>query len=453
MSLFIANLNRVTQDQDSDWMARWLQDGAGNNTSSGNGASSSSGGNNKAGISSPGENDSQVLRNTFAVYGTVWLLLIMTFCVVRLKWKKPYTIRQWVDEYKTNLAKSIPGLFSWIRYVRSIDDDQLMHECGMDATCLVRIMRMGFKIACVGCMNAVWLIPLYKLAPEMKNDPINDRIAQLTVANVPEQSNLLLFTVLACYILFGAVMYIIYQEFEWFIALRHKFLVLPTVTNYSIFVRNIPEEYRDNTGVEMFFRECFTPKKVVHEAQVAIKAPELVKWVKEREQVQQKLEHAIAYKEIKGQALQHKTSKCGGHKVDSISTFTNELRVLNDKISRRIDEMEQEREVRHHRREQQQNILSTDTSNDSDDAGDDQPQQRRNKNILHKASSGLVNTTAGVASTAAKIVTGGKDGEVLPAGFLTFSTLRARHAALQAVHHAEPYIMEVHEAPQPDDGE
>jgi hypothetical protein len=397
------------------------------------------------------KNDAAILRNTFAVYGSIWLFVILFFSYIRQKWKKPYSIRHWVPEYHTILADNPFGCLSWIWHVYQVDDTTLMLECGMDATCLVRILRMGFRIACVGTFNAMWLMPLYKFSPPLKKDPITDRIAQFTVANVPEESERLLATVAASYILFGAIMYLIHHEFNWFIHLRHKFLALPLVRNYSVFVRNIPRAYCDNAGVELFFRECFTNHAVVHEAQLRVKTPELSKWVKRREKLLHKLDHAVAYQEKTGKVPQHKTKMCG-EKVDSIITYAVELKELNEKIRRRIEEIENERAERRRQRELNHDSLGLEHSKHSNT-------NSQHQDIFHKASSNVkdaAKTATEAAATAihkaGKLINGREDGEVCRSGFLTFSTLRARHAALQIVHHSEPFRMEVMEAPQPDDG-
>lgn len=66
---------------------------------------------------------------------------------------------------------------------------------------------------------------------------------------------------------------------------------------------------------------------------------------------------------------------------------------------------------------------------------------------------GLIANTAGtVAKTATTAILGGEvDGEYLSAGFVSFTTLRQKNAALQMLHHSKPFTIEVLEAPEPDD--
>merc|ERR1712151_821348 len=54
-------------------------------------------------------------------------------------------------------------------------------------------------------------------------------------------------------------------------------------------------------------------------------------------------------------------------------------------------------------------------------------------------------TNAGVAKYL------GSDGKPREAGFVVFSDLYATNVALQMIHHPTPYVMEVFEAPNPED--
>jgi hypothetical protein len=70
---------------------RWLASNATNSTNS------SSGGGNSTMVDS---NDANVLRNTFAVYGTILGLMLVSFCVVRVRFPRAYTVRQWAENLK-----------------------------------------------------------------------------------------------------------------------------------------------------------------------------------------------------------------------------------------------------------------------------------------------------------------------------------------------------------------
>ena len=90
--------------------------------------------------------DSQVLRDTMAVYGSSMLVIILVFCWVRRRFPKVYNLRNWVDPIKSELAKEQGGFFSWIWKVYMVTEDELMEECGLDALCFIRIAQMGYKL-------------------------------------------------------------------------------------------------------------------------------------------------------------------------------------------------------------------------------------------------------------------------------------------------------------------
>ena len=56
-----------------------------------------------------------------------------------------------------------------------------------------------------------------------------------------------------------------------------------------------------------------------------------------------------------------------------------------------------------------------------------------------------------LGSEAAALIVGVEDGLPHPAGFVVFGTLAAANSALQTVHHAVPFTMEMSPAPCPTD--
>eukprot|EP00977_Amphora_coffeiformis_P023444 scaffold13397_cov183-Amphora_coffeaeformis.AAC.3 len=128
-------------------------------------------------------NDSEVIRNTISVYGTVMLAIFLIFCWARRRFPNVYNLRNWVYH---------------------VTDDELMAECGLDALCFTRIAQMGFKLSCVGIFNAIWLMCVYATSKTVdENRDISDGIVEVTVANVPEETPRLLATTLAAYVFFG----------------------------------------------------------------------------------------------------------------------------------------------------------------------------------------------------------------------------------------------------------
>ena len=231
-----------------------------------------------------------------------------------------------------------------------------MKECGMDALCYVRVLKMGYKIALMGCLNAIWLLPVYATAPD-DNDPqtppITDRIVETTLGHVPAGSPRLVATSLASWVLFGYTMYLILQELEWFADKRHKFLIQPRPRNYSVYVSDIPTDLQRGPELRDFFRDCFSYEAVLG-AQLRLHATNVSRLVGQRESVILKLEHAVAEQEATGKTPMHSLSlkdsllatanAVGGNanngKVESIPTYAEELKELNGLISQSITGIE-----------------------------------------------------------------------------------------------------------------
>jgi len=498
-------------------------------------------------------NEGQVLRNTFKVYGTMLAVIFLSFCYVRRAFPKPYTIRRWVDECKTYLADNQYGFISWVWNLSKIEDDTILEECGMDTLCFLRLLRMGYKVSCVGICNSFWLFIVYATSPPSPETAyITDGVAKISIANVPSRSARFIATVIAAYILFGYIMYLILLEFDWYTDKRHKFMMQRQARNYAIFCRNIPPEYRSNAALAAFFQQSLAPNSVL-QADLRVTTPSLAKFVQRREMVIRKLEHAIGIQETTGKVPFHQASFAGQitgavgvgrGKVESIPVYTEELMELNKEIKERIEAIEIAHQANNDivsqlqdadeaaaevAAEQEANprlMLPTSSSPgfflehpEEDETApfpdeetalcvvDEQDslattEQPHSQHLLGKLTStaaggakmiastakggvslvastasdgalmlastatdgatkavklstGVASKTVSVAASAANtaltIVVGQGDGQIMSAGFVSFTNLNAVQASLQMVQYDHPFEMEVSEAPAPDD--
>lgn len=342
--------------------------------------------------------DSQVLGISLAIYGSIFVVLWFLFCWLRLKYVKIYSIRGYVKDIKCKLATNQFGFFSWIWEVYDVNEKQIMDQCGFDSLCLVRILKWAVKVAVVGAVNALWLIPVYGSSEVSEQTAhISDYIASITVSNVPPQSGRLVATMLASYIFFGGTLYLLYLELdEWYPAMRFRFLAQPRARNYSVYVHGIPEEYKADYEVADYFQESFGLGRV-QEAHVKLKTPELVKLTAQRAGIITKLEHAINVSEVQGIRPMHKVNKI---EVDSIETYVYELKAKNLEITQRIEFLEM-------------------GGYDSDDPD------------------------------AQMKLPSPEEGAPMDGGFITFYNLSSAQAAKQMNHARRPFEMQVLEAPDP----
>ena len=292
-------------------------------------------------------NDSAVLLTTLRIYGTSFLVLMVIFCWVRRRFPLFYNIRSWVPGYETKYSKDQFGFFSWIWHVYVIPEEEILKECGMDAICFLRAINFGMKISLVGMLNSLWLIPTYATGAVQLSDPVD----LITINHLPEGSYRFAATVLAAYIFFGATIYFLHKEFEWFTEHRHKFLSEFTPRNYTIFVRNIPREFRDNDKLRDFFGRVFGRGNVL-EAWVDLKVPGLQKRCEQRDAALAKLEHAIATRNMLGNekmSLRRDTEKKNAYspcvQVRAVKAYTKDLTELHASVRKGLRRLERRRQA------------------------------------------------------------------------------------------------------------
>lgn len=288
--------------------------------------------------------DSQVIGSTFRVYGSIFLVLLFCFCVLRKRYPRLYNVRKWAPGVRCDLAQREYGFLSWMWKVYSTTDDKLLDQCGMDALCFLRILRFGFKISCMGIFNSFWLIPMYvtaRTADETAN--VQDPVEEMTTGHLPIESRRFIGTVIGAYIIFLYSMYLILYEFEWYTEKRHAFLMKRTPRNYAVYVTGIPPEYQSSQLLLEYFQSCFS-KSGVLEAHIALDVPALEKLIAQRDTIISKLEHALALRQLRGDAPSHRNmmtvmtgpSELFSHHVERIDEYEAELTGINDEIAEAI---------------------------------------------------------------------------------------------------------------------
>ncbi|GAX10877.1 hypothetical protein FisN_31Hh086 [Fistulifera solaris] len=380
--------------------------------------------------------DKSILRDTAILYGSIFAVVWLLFCFVRLKYPRPYTVRRWTEkeELKTALAKNQYGFISWVFMLQKFTDDEIMEQCGMDSLCFLRTLEMGAKLCLVGMFNAFWLIPLYVTADESEETSnIDDAIVASTVANLPSSSARLIATALASYLLFGYTMYLIYVDFKWFIEMRHKYLKQRKPRNYAVYVRNIPKQFRTNADLTKYFQKCFSDD-AVFESRVKAQLPNVTKLLQIRAQTVENLEYAVSVNDATGKRPTHKVKSKdkGTFEVDSIEGYASDLRALNRGIRKRTT-LTDRRLSKHH-------TPDSPKSADNDAFSVTAAEEERVNDL---ANQGKLFTKSEAVDTT--------EGENTSGGFVTFTSLNRANTAIQIVHHHAPFNMEVKQAPDPVD--
>lgn len=250
-------------------------------------------------------------------------------------------------------------------------------------------------------------------------------------------------------------------EFDWFIKMRHRFLTKPKARNYAVYVRNIPEGWRNNHGLKAFFERSIRGIHV-REAHICLKTAVLRKKVVRRESILRLLEHAVASADESGIRPTHVPEKgfvsdvldfvpvpvrrsSGINAVDSILFHNESLQAMNKDITKHIQQLQG-----------RANVTPTDSFNfdDEDDLSSvDEADIDHNRSLFSllwghadqvftqtvhdqmMVAGEATEMIKGTAKAAKKLVLPGDDGQVLSSGFVLFSRLSTTQAALQMIHH------------------
>jgi Late exocytosis, associated with Golgi transport len=200
-------------------------------------------------------NTTHILADSLRVYGSILASGFLLYCILRKRYPRTFAVRQWVSEHKTPLAEDQFGYFSWIWKVYSFKETELLESIALDALCFLRLMTMGLRLSFLGCLNSIWLFPVYTTASDsrFRDDPVTGS----TINSLPKYSPRFAATVVAAYIFFGYTMYTIIVEFQWFIGQRHKWLKQFNARNYTILVRNIPSILRSDAVLKEHYQHLY----------------------------------------------------------------------------------------------------------------------------------------------------------------------------------------------------
>ena len=199
----------------------------------------------------------QPLRDALRFYGSIFGVGFVVYCYVRKRIPRTYAVRQWVPEIRTPAADDQFGYIDWLWKVYSFSADELQEIIGLDALCFLRLLNMGFRLACIGAFNSIWLLPVYATAEKSPDAPVHDAVNDISFNVLQDGSPRFIATVIAAYVFFGYTMYTILKECTWLITQRQTWLRKLKQRNYSILVRNIPSELRSDAQLLGHFQRLF----------------------------------------------------------------------------------------------------------------------------------------------------------------------------------------------------
>lgn len=426
---------------------------------------------------------SGIITSTFKIYGSIFLVLFVVFLFLRTRFAITFTYNSRVYEHMTPLSEHRFGPIQWIYKIFTFTDEQIFDHCGMAAIVYLRFLRLGFKISCVGIFNSFYLIPsnLHGCEDDAYDDDavlnqtltdktfcydLTDPVEKVALGHLSPGSHNVWATTVAAYVMFGAAMYFIFEEFEWFTEFRHKFLTQLRPDNYTVFVSHIPEEYRSDSKLKMYFQKIFGDESVV-DARLGRDIKALEQKVAARDKIVEQLEHAVNIRTVKGYEPTHNVSmiplsvpkrKSGTdddndntQKVASIPEYCKQLNNINDEIKTQIESVE-ERRQEEDRMDRTTVQIDVDATNDSTQ---DEPMGGAERRHHHHRKTSSISKAFDKIKDSANItlsfLKSKEEGSARDAGFVTFSTLMAANQCVQTIHHAKPYVFNTQRAPRPDD--
>lgn len=277
-------------------------------------------------------NEGSAIVDTLRVFGSIFLVFFCLFLCLRRKYPRYFNVRSWSPKIRCDLADDQHGFIKWLWELYFVKDETILEQCGMDALCFLRSLWFGVKLSLMGIFNACYLMPIYATSDAANTAP--SKLAAVSTAYVPPESNRFYATVVATYVLYLYAMYLILQEFKWYTKYRHKFLMQKKPRNYAVYVSGIPDEYRSSYALKEYFRQCFSKEGVI-EAHVAMEIPDLERKVRQRKRVQANLEHTMALERFKGITPMHQSVQISTGTVverELAEVYEEQLERLNEEI-------------------------------------------------------------------------------------------------------------------------
>ena len=153
-----------------------------------------------------GLTDTEIIRTTCKLYGSVFLALFVVFLVVRQAYPSVYNLKKTYEQLYIPLASQPYGMISWMWSVFVVQYDDIAEQCGMDAVTTIRMFEFGIKISFIAVLNSTYLFPIYKF---MGTVVTNDNAKEFSLSNLPSYHNGTIATAIAAYIFFGFAMHFV----------------------------------------------------------------------------------------------------------------------------------------------------------------------------------------------------------------------------------------------------
>lgn len=343
---------------------------------------------------------------------------------------------------------------SWAMEAYRVDNETLLQDLGLDSYMFIRFLRLGFCISLMGLAFAIILIPVYATGEATGAD--TEQFTSITLAHVKQGSSRLWAAALSFAVFSLFALYSVYKEWTLYAPLRYSFMARGNVDTdrdyrYAVMVQSLPCRLRSNYALRIYLEQIFPQK--VRQVNVLVHDSKLQKLVAERQTNIEALEKATAVTHAKPDKppptikIHAKFKCCGGETVPAIPYYQDEIARLNK-------EVDTERAVLHafadqaHQQDANRgpSLFASLLSSFSRKPKHDGPLATSNNNDDEDDSENEKNAGNAAASSSS---TTDRDGEMSSTAFVTFTSLRAKQAAIQCEISGKVDNFDVEPAPIP----
>ncbi|CAB9528745.1 CSC1-like protein [Seminavis robusta] len=361
---------------------------------------------------------------TFLVSALQCLVFYAFFLYQRHQDSKKNSVDLYEPRQHTRKHRSpAPFATSWWKSAWEVEQDELLRCVGLDSFMFLRFLRLGAQLCGLGSVLAVLvLIPVYATGDNRGNATL--QFNQITLARVEAASPRLWASLLAWYLFVAFVLYAFWNEWQLFRTHRSAFLArgdqdMPQEYRYAVRVEGIPPEFRTDKALKAYFERLFPNQ--VQQVTVLLEMTQLQKLIQERQENIEKLEQVVAFLHAKPDKPRPVIKrKDDAEEVDAVEHHEAEIARLNLEI-------DQER------------------STFQNNVAEQSPQTTTTKNTGDGTTEAPPHTTELEETAPAK----DDDSKATSTAFVTFTSLRAKQAAIQCELTGNPDRMVVFAAPDP----
>ncbi|KAK9434064.1 hypothetical protein V1505DRAFT_361229 [Lipomyces doorenjongii] len=189
--------------------------------------------------------------------GFIFLAFLLSFVLLRPEDKRIYQPKTFLESVPENeRTEPLPsGYFAWLKALVFKPDVYVLRQTGLDGYFFLRYLKLVVFISCVGIIM-LWPILL----------PVNATggggqtgLDLLSFSNISNQKRYYA-QVFLCWFFFGFILFVIYREFVYFIAVRQAVLTSPRYWNRvsfrTVLFQTVPESYLNERTLLSLFPEA-----------------------------------------------------------------------------------------------------------------------------------------------------------------------------------------------------